>query len=193
MGYHRMTLWAGFWVNRCHQFQVCFMEWARDVNQIISGQVIAVDGKKLRGSLDNYLGKGSIYRVNAWASANQVALGQRQVKEKTNEITAIPVLLDLLEIAGCIITIDAIGCQTEIAHQIVAVKADYVLAVKENKPLLSEDITYLYDLYLKADNPMSYFSDYQKTVDKDHGRFEFRQYWTLTPTVYQSSERRLDE
>jgi predicted transposase YbfD/YdcC len=175
------------------QFQVCFMEWARAVNQITSGQVIAVDGKKLRGSLDNYLGKGAIYMVNAWASANQVALGQRQVDEKSNEITAIPELLAMLEIAGCIITIDAIGCQTEIAHQIVAAKADYVLAVKENQLHLFEDITYLFDLYLKADNPMSYFSDYQKTVDKDHGRIEIRQCWTLPATVYLSSVRRLDE
>jgi predicted transposase YbfD/YdcC len=175
------------------QFQVCFMEWARAVNQITSGQVIAVDGKKLCGSLDNYLGKGAIYMVNAWASANQVALGQRQVDEKSNEITAIPELLAMLEIAGCIITIDAIGCQTEIAHQIVTAKADYVLAVKENQPHLSEDITYLFDLYLKADNPMSYFSDYQKTVDKDHGRIEIRQCWTLPATRYLSSVRRLDE
>ncbi len=175
------------------QFQDCFMEWVRAVNQITNGQVIAVDGKKLCGSLDNYLGKGAIYMVNAWASANQVALGQRQVNEKSNEITAIPELLAMLEIAGCIITIDAIGCQTEIAHQIVAAKADYVLAVKENQPHLSQDLTYLFELYLKADDPMFYFSDYQKTVDKDHGRIEIRQCWTLPAQAYLSSVRRLDE
>jgi len=182
-----------FGLLNAEQFQDCFMEWARAVNQITRGQVIAVDGKQLRGSLDNYLGKGAIYMVNAWASENQVALGQRQVNEKSNEITAIPELLAMLEVAGCIITIDAIGCQTEIAHQIVTAKADYVLAVKENQPHLSEDITYLFDLFLKADDPMFYFSDHQKTVDKDHGRIEIRQCWTLPAQAYLPSVRRLDE
>lgn len=182
-----------FGLLKAEQFQACFMEWVKAVNQVTQGQVIAVDGKQLRGSLDGYLGKGAIYMVNAWATENQIALGQRQVATKSNEITAIPELLAMLEIAGCIITIDAIGCQTEIAHQIISKQAEYVLAVKENQPNLYEDIVYLFDLYRKEDNPLPYFADYHKTVDKDHGRIEIRECWTLSAEVHQSSVRRLSE
>ncbi len=157
------------------------------------GQVIALDGKQLRGSLDGYLGKGAIYMVNAWASENHMALGQRKVDEKSNEITAIPELLDMLEVAGCTITIDAMGCQTAIAHQIVAKQADYVLAVKENQGHLYEDISYLFDLFLKEDNPLEFIDDYHKTVGKDHGRLETRRCYTLAADRYQASVRNLSD
>jgi predicted transposase YbfD/YdcC len=182
-----------FGLLNAEQFQACFMAWVKAVQQVTRGQVVAVDGKELRGSLDNYLCKGAIYMVNAWASDNQIALGQRKVDAKSNEITAIPELLALLEIAGCIITIDAIGCQTEIAHQIIAQQADYVLAVKDNQPHLAEDIAYLFDLYRKEERPLDYFSDYHKSVEKDHGRIEIRECWTLPAAVYQPSVRRLNE
>jgi predicted transposase YbfD/YdcC len=182
-----------FGLLNAEQFQACFMEWVKAVQQVTRGQVVAVDGKELRGSLDHYLGKGAIYMVNAWASENQIALGQRKVDDKSNEITAIPELLALLEIAGCIITIDAIGCQTEIAHQIISQQADYVLAVKDNQPHLAEDIAYLFDLYRKEDRPQDYFSDYHKSVEKDHGRIEIRECWTLPASTYQPSVRRLAE
>ena len=175
------------------QFQQCFYEWVKAVNQVTSGQVIAIDGKQLRRSMDNYLGKGAIYMVNAWASANQVVLGQRKVNDKSNEITAIPELLAMLEISGCIITIDAMGCQTEIAHQIVARQGDYVLAVKENQGHLHQDIAYLFEMYLKEENPLSLVDGYQKTVDKDHGRIEIRQCWSLAADRHQQSVRRLAE
>jgi predicted transposase YbfD/YdcC len=181
-----------FGLLKADQFQQCFYAWVKAVCQVTGGQVIAVDGKQLRGSMDNYLGKGAIYMVNAWANANHMAIGQRKVDDKSNEITAIPELLAMLAIAGCIITIDAIGCQTEIAHQIVAQQADYVLAVKENQGHLYADIAYLFDLYLKEQHPLAYIEDSHKTVDKDHGRIEILQCWTLAADGYQQSVRGLD-
>ena len=175
------------------QFQQCFFEWVKAVQEVTKGQVIALDGKQLRGSLNGYLGKGAIYMVNAWASANHMALGQRKVDEKSNEITAIPELLDMLEIAGCTITIDAMGCQTAIARQIVAKQADYVLAVKENQGHLYEDVSYLFDLYLKEDNPLEFIDDSHQTVGKDHGRLETRRCYTLAADRYQASVRNLSE
>ena len=101
------------------EFQRAFFEWVSAVNEIIRGQIINIDGKCLRGSHDNELGKGAIYMVSAWAAENELVLGQRKVDEKSNEITAIPELLKLLNISGCIVTIDAIGTQTNIAKTIV--------------------------------------------------------------------------
>ena len=107
--------------------------------------MIAIDGKVLRGSCNRPLGKAGIDMVSAWATANHLILGQVKVDDKSNEITAIPKLLHLLEIAGCIVSIDAIGCQTEIAQATIDLDADYVLAVKENQGHLYEDITGLFD------------------------------------------------
>ena len=182
-----------FGLLKAEQFQECFYKWVQAVNEVTAGQVIALDGKQLRGSLDSYLGKGAIYMVNAWANTNHLALGQRKVDAKSNEITAIPELLAMLEIAGCIITIDAMGCQTEIAHQIVARQADYVLAVKENQGHLHQDMAYLFDLYLKEEHPLSFVDGYHKTVDKNHGRIEIRQCWTLVADRFLQSVRRLAE
>ena len=120
-------------------------------------------------------------------------LAQLKVDEKSNEITAIPALLEILEIAGCIITIDAIGCQKEIAQQITLQQADYVLAVKENQGHLYADIEGLYQLYSKEEQPMQFFTSYAKTVNKAHGRIEIRECWTLPASFYQPSVRNLDE
>jgi len=182
-----------FGLLKADQFQECFYEWVKAVNQVTDGQVIAIDGKQLRGSMDNYLGKGAIYMVNAWASDNHLALGQRQVAEKSNEITAIPELLAMLEISGSVITIDAMGCQTEIARQIVDQQGNYVLAVKQNQGNLHEDIAYLFESYLKENDPLHFIDDYCKTVEKNHGRIEIRQCWTLSTEHHQSSVRRLTE
>src|SRR5512134_1713841 len=114
------------------QFQLAFYEWVWAVNDIIQGQIVNLDGKQLRGSKDTGLGKRAIYMVSAWATENEVVLGQRKVNEKSNEITAIPELLKMLALSGCLVTIDAIGTQTEIARTIVEAGADYVLSVKEN-------------------------------------------------------------
>lgn len=169
---------------KAEQFQACFLEWVKAVNQVTGGQVVAIDGKQVRRSMDSYRGKGAIYMVSAWAEENRIVLGQRKVADKSNEITAIPELLDLLEVAGCIVTIDAIGCQKDIAQKIVTQGADYVLAVKENQPRLYESIEYLFRLSLQDENPMQWIEDYHKTVDKGHGRVEIRQCWTLRAANY---------
>src|SRR5512138_2843869 len=153
------------------QFQLAFYEWVWAVNDIIQGQIINIDGKQLRGSKDRVLGKRAIYMVSAWAEANEIVLGQRKVAEKSNEITAIPELLKLLAISGCIVTIDAMGTQTNIAQTIVEAQADYVLSVKENQGHLYEDISVLFGV--DQEQNFKYASlDYHKTVNKGHGRIE---------------------
>jgi len=171
------------------QFQACFLEWVKAVNQITGGQVVAIDGKQVRRSMDKYQGKAAIYMVSAWAEQNRLVLGQRKVAEKSNEIDAIPELLDLLEVAGCIVTIDAIGCQTDIATKIIEKRAEYVLAVKDNQLHLREDIGHLFELFLQEDNPMQWVDDHHRTVEKGHGRVEIRECWTLSAAVHAPSLR----
>ncbi len=151
------------------QFQQCFLSWVQAVHQVTHGQVVAVDGKVLRRSFDKVLGKGAIQMVSAWASANPLVLGQVKVDEHSNEITAIPPLLQMLEPAGCIVTIDAISCQPEIAHTTVRQDADYVLAVKENQSHLYEDTQDLFDVAQEL-RFRDVAHDFYQTVDKDHGR-----------------------
>lgn len=121
-------------------FQRCFMRWVEGVFQVTRGQVIAVDGKTVRRSYDKGSGKAAIHLVNAWASATGLTLGQRKVEDKSNEITAIPELLEVLSIHGCIVTVDAMGCQKNIAQTIRDGKADYVLHVKDNQEHLLQDV-----------------------------------------------------
>jgi len=160
-------------------FEACFFDWVQAVNHITSGQVIAIDGKELRQSYDTVLGQKAIHLVSAWANDNRLILAQRKVDSKTNEITAIPELLDVLELAGCIVTIDAMGCQTAIARKIIERKADYILAVKENQGYLYEDIERAFGMAFQDLNPLQYLDGYAKTVDKDHGRIGIRECWTL--------------
>ena len=122
------------------RFRNCFMEWVSGVHRLTQGQVIAVDGKTLRRSHNRRAGKEAIHLVSAWASENSLVLGQTRTEAKSNEITAIPELLRLLDVSGCIVTIDAMGCQKEIAQTILDRGADYLLAVKENQGRLYEDI-----------------------------------------------------
>jgi predicted transposase YbfD/YdcC len=161
------------------QFQSCFISWIRAASQIIDGQVIAIDGKVLRRSHDQGIGKAAIDMVSAWATANHLVLGQVKVDEKSNEITAIPQLLKALEISGCIITIDAMGCQTEIAAEIIEQEAEYVLALKENQGQLFEDVQLLFE-DLENSNFKAYAYDYDKSVNKGHGRIEIRECWTIS-------------
>ena len=121
------------------KFAECFMSWVRTVSELTKGQVVAIDGKTLRRSHDKVNGKSALHMVSAWASENHLVLGQVQVSDHSNEITAIPKLLRLLELSGCIVTIDAMGCQKEIAEQIVEGGAEYVLAVKANQRKLYEN------------------------------------------------------
>ena len=165
------------------QFQLAFYEWVWAVNDIIQGQIINIDGKCLRGSDDKYLGKRAVYMVSAWAESNQLVLGQRKVDEKSNEITAIPELLKLLAISGCIVTIDAMGTQTNIAQTIIEAEADYVLSVKENQGHLFEDISVLF----AVDQAQQFkYAALQHAIDtsKGHGRIEVRECWSTSNPEY---------
>lgn len=164
-------------------FRQRFLEWVQAVSQITGGQVVAIDGKKLRGSGEPILGHGAIDMVSAWATENHLVLGQVKVADQSNEITAIPQLLQVLELAGCLVTIDAIGCQKEIAQTIVDQQADYLLEVKENQGNLYADIA---DAFAGAEEvafrevPHSY----HKTVDGSHGRIEIRECWAISDPEY---------
>ena len=160
------------------QFQECFLAWVQAISELTQGQVIAVDGKTLRRSHDRTLGKTAIHMVSAWATANRLVLGQVKVDEKSNEITAIPELLRVLELEGCIVTIDALGCQKDIAQMIVERGGDYVLAVKENQGQLYQDLKDLFAGYREA-HFRDVRHDYHRTVNKGHGRIEIQQCWTL--------------
>ena len=161
---------------RPEEFQRRFIEWVQAIEKLTAGQVIAVDGKKLRRSHDQQTGKEAIYMVSAWATENQLVLGQTKVADKSNEITAIPELLQLLDITGCIVTIDAIGTQTKIAETIVTGGRDYLLAVKENQGHLFEDIQCLFEVDVAHGIDKAQHS-YAQTVNKGHGRLEIRECW----------------
>ncbi len=118
--------------------QRSFIAWMKDCHTLTDGEVIAIDGKTLRGSYDRSKGKGTIHMVNAFATANGMSIGQQKVDSKSNEITAIPKLLDLLDVKGCLITIDAMGCQKKIVQKILDKEADYLLAVKGNQGMLEQ-------------------------------------------------------
>jgi len=165
------------------QFQLAFYEWVWAVNDIIQGQIINIDGKCLCGADDQRLGKRAIYMVSAWAEANEIVLGQRKVDEKSNEITAIPELLKLLAISGCIVTIDAMGTQTNIVKTIVEAQADYVLSVKENQGHLYEDISVLFGVD-QAQNFKYASFEYEKTTNKGHGRIDVRECWSTSNPEY---------
>lgn len=174
------------------QFQTCFVNWITAVSELIEGQVIAIDGKTLRRSHDKTLGKGAIVMVSAWATANHLVLGQVKVDDKSNEIKAVPELLRALDISGCIITTDAMGCQKEIASLVIEGDGDYVLALKDNHPVLSEDVQLLFD-DLEASRFRAYDYEAEQTVDKDHGRLETRQCWTISDRAVLRGPRGIDE
>ena len=159
------------------EFQKRFVEWVQAVETLTAGQVIAVDGKKLRRSHDQAAGKAAIYMVSAWATENQLVLGQTKVADKSNEISAIPELLRLLDISGCIVTIDALGTQTEITETIIAGGGDYLLALKENQAHLFEDVQYLFEALDTAQGLKSTPYQSAKSVNKGHGRIETRECW----------------
>ncbi len=160
------------------QFQQAFMAWIQALSDLTPGQIIAVDGKKLRRSHDQRLGKQAIVMVSAWATANRLVLGQVKTDDKSNEITAIPEWLRVLALEGCLVTVDALGCQTDIATAIVAQGGDYLLAVKENQKLLYQD---LHDLFHEAQEVAfrETVFDFARTVNKGHGRLEIRRCWTI--------------
>ena len=145
-----------------------FERWTQSVHVKTKGEIVSIDGKTVRGSRDK--AHPIVHMVSAWADENQLVLGQVRTEAKSNEITAIPTLLALLDLQGCIVTIDAMGCQKEIAKAITAKEADYVLSLKENHPDLFDDVrTYFQD----EENALQS----HKTHEKDHGRIEMRKYY----------------
>lgn len=171
------------------EFQESFLSWIKGVYEITKQQVVAIDGKQSRRTHDRRNGKGAVHMVSAWAQENGLVLGQVKVAEGSNEITAIPELLRILEVSGCIVTIDAIGCQTEIATAIMEKEADYVLAVKGNQHDLLEDVSKYFDWAIEDKFKQTAYS-YHQTVDVEHGREEVRRYWSSKDTEWIRNKER---
>ncbi len=164
-----------FWRINPEAFERCFAQWTRELAQIIE-EVIAVDGKTSRRSFDKTADMQAIHLVSAWSAQNQLVLGQLATEAKSNEITAIPKLLDLLNLKKAIVTIDAMGCQTGIAEKILHGGGDYILAVKDNQPTLHAQTQALLDeAILEGFKAMNY--DYFEQTEKGHGRLETRRCW----------------
>lgn len=168
---------------RPEQVQQCFLNWVQAVFNISDGQLINIDGKTLRGSYERGGKQGMIHMVSAWAHQNRLVLGQRKVHEKSNEITAIPELLRVLDLAGAVVSIDAMGCQTAIATQIVTQQGDYVLALKGNQGDLHQDVRQLFD-HAQRQNFRDIAHDFYQTQEQGHGRQEVRRYWVMGQTEY---------
>jgi predicted transposase YbfD/YdcC len=150
----------------------CFMAWVRAIKRDIDREVIAIDGKTVRGSFNTRQESKAIHLVSAWATKNRLVFAQVKTEEKSNEITAIPTLLELIALKGCIVTLDAMGCQYKIADQIVAAQADYLFALKENQGTLYEDVkTYFEDFDSTHPDPNV---RHHTTFEVDHGRLEKR-------------------
>jgi predicted transposase YbfD/YdcC len=158
------------------EFERCLLSWITALHELTDGQVVAIDGKALRRSFDAASSKTALHMVSAWATANHISLGQVVVDEKSNEITAIPKLLRLLELSGCLVTIDAMGCQTEIAQEVVTAGADYVLAVKANQPTLHDGIIRFFLEHFDDDFARVKVSRHE-TRERGHGRQEHRSYF----------------
>jgi predicted transposase YbfD/YdcC len=157
------------------EFGACFMAWTQRISALTNGEIVAIDGKCLRGSKDSTHERDGMYLVNAWASNNRLVLGQEKVSDKSNEITAIPVLLKLLDLEGCVVTMDAMGCQTDVAEMIIDQQADYVLAVKGNQATLQADITTTFEV-----PTLHTTADYYRHYDHSHGRDLVRECWVVT-------------
>jgi predicted transposase YbfD/YdcC len=165
------------------QFRAGFASWVQAALPKLPPQVIALDGKTICGSHDRYHGKAAIHIVSAWASASRLVLAQLKVEDKSNEITALPALLGQLALGGCVVTIDAIGCQREIAQQLVTQEADYVLALKANQPDLLEEVMDCF-VQAEADAYQQVCHQAAETINKGHGRLEIRRHTVLTEPTY---------
>lgn len=154
------------------QFSDCFINWMRAVHDMSEGEVIAIDGKTLRGSYTRDDRQATIHMVNAFACANQVVLGQIKTADKSNEITAIPELIELLDVKGTLVSIDAMGCQTEIANTIIEKQGDYLFTLKGNQGNLYDAVTQAFSEIRQA--PLEPIH-----IEKNRGRIEGRAYYTL--------------
>lgn len=157
-------------------FREVFISWVSDTTRLCDGEIVAVDGKTLRRSYDTASSKKALHMVNAWASQSGFALGQLATEEKSNEITAIPKLLELLELKGCIVTTDAAGCQKTVVNKIIDKEADYILALKGNQGLFHDEVVTYFDWALGND-PDAPEMWHKETFDTHHGREEIRRYW----------------
>ena len=156
-------------------FKSCFIEWVKSLQENLK-DIIAIDGKTLRGSFDTTKGQSAIHMVSVFATQAKLVLGQQKVSDKSNEITAIPLLLEMLELKGSIITIDAMGCQKTIAKKIIEEEADYVFSLKGNHGTLHEDV----ELFFKTEcdkNESKFIIDQCEETDAGHGRIEKRECW----------------
>jgi predicted transposase YbfD/YdcC len=169
------TFWRVFALLNPVALQEGFVNWVQAIAEATAGRLVAIDGKTARHSFDNGAGKGPLHMVSAWASENRLLLGQQACDCKSNEITAIPELIKNIEISGAIVTIDAMGCQKEIAAAIREADADYVLAVKDNQPTLHEDIRNVFSEGLDTDFANMDHRSYC-TEEEGHGRVEKRIY-----------------
>lgn len=160
----------------------CFLSWVETLVTKTGGEIIPIDGKTIKGSYDRNQGKSALHVISAWSSEQHLVLAQMKVEDKSNEITAIPALLELLDITGSIITIDAMGTQIEIAKKIIDKKADYVLALKANHPTLYSQVTEWFETSL-ADNFQGINLSYDKRIEKAHHRREVREVWTVPVTA----------
>ena len=159
-------------------FHRCFLGWMAAISQVTSGMIVAIDGKTLRGSYDTASNTPALHMVSAWAEANRLMLAQRAVDGKSNEITAIPELLDMLYLHGAIVTIDAMGTQKDIAQKITDKGADYVLSLKENHPLLYQQTVALFEERLRTPEKFSAI-EFSQHTDAGHGRVEVRRCWSV--------------
>ena len=161
------------------ELERCFVTWVQSVAEISQGEIVSIDGKQLRGSGEHGR-KSIVHMVSAWSSANNMVLGQRKVDDKSNEITAIPALLDVLMLKGCIVTIDAMGCQKDIAEKIISKEADYILALKGNQEHLSDDVQEAFE----HDKAVSSSVE----LDMGHGRVEKRTCHVISDTSWVCKE-----
>lgn len=155
------------------------MNWAATLCKMTKGKLIAIDGKTVRRSFDEAFGKSAIHMISAWVSQNSMVLGQCKTDEKSNKINAIPALLDLLDISGSIVTIDAMGCQRDIAARIIRENADYVLALKGNQGTLHNEVKLFFEDLRNGSFPEFNYK-YHETTDAEHGRLEVRRYWVVS-------------
>ena len=160
----------------------CFLRWVETLVTKMGGEIVPIDGKTIRGDYDRNQGKSALHIISAWASEQRLVLAQMKVEDKSNKITAIPALLDLLDIVGSIITIDAMGTQTEIAKKIIDKKADYVLALKANHPTLYSQVKEWFEK-AHADNFSGIDVSYDKRIEKGHHRTEIREVWSVPVSV----------
>ncbi len=170
------------------EFEQCFRQWVQSLVEKLRVEVVAIDGKTHRGSYDRESQLKALHTVSAWSSEHRLVLGQTKVSDKSNEITAIPALLEMLDISGCIITIDAMGTQKSIAQKIIAADADYILSLKDNHPTLHQQVKAWFET-AQSNGFKDVDVSRNQRIEKGHHRIEKRQIYTVPvsqlPALYE--------